>query len=418
MVVAHAHIFHPLHLHLDNQFIELYQFLSFCIAVLGKGDRGKVVDILSKRADHLTPPFRLCRCCEREDPYANNQHALADAILLQCQLFAMQFVFLRPLLTIATVVLAKLNYYGAGDGPHDYRSPQFYIVIVQNISVFTAFAGLLKFYHAVDKDLQWCRPFAKFLCIKGVVFMTFWQGLAISVLAETTDVGGEDQADDWAKSSQNFLICLEMLLFSIAHFYCFPTDEWSPDYRQRVKAGFAESLALGDFYQDLKLLLRSNKKKGKKPKEPTVPEGNQENTEDDETDKSSVSSLHGKSEEDLENAIQEGIRENGVDENDDDEVAQAKARLAYITSMPSSMADMADGSEEARAGAEDKSGEEADHKNWKELPSEPNETTGLLSENCQDDSSSGDENEIPRTKNEEVLKPSIFTLFGQGKNKK
>jgi hypothetical protein len=51
--------------------------------------------------------------------------------------------------------------------------------------------------------------------------MTFWQGLAISVLAQTTSVGGQDQ-DEWAKSAQNFLICLEMLLFSIAHFYCFP----------------------------------------------------------------------------------------------------------------------------------------------------------------------------------------------------
>ena len=76
----------------------------------------------------------------------------------------------------------------------------------------------------MDKELAWCRPFAKFLCIKGVVFMTFWQGLAISVLAQTTDVGGQDEAE-WAKSAQNFLICLEMLLFSIAHFYCFPVRD-------------------------------------------------------------------------------------------------------------------------------------------------------------------------------------------------
>ena len=146
----------------------IYKFLSFCIAVLGKGDRNKVVDILTKRADHLTPPFRLCWCCDKGDPYENNPRALADAILLQCQIFGMQFVFLRPLITICNVVLDKLNYYGAADNPHDYRAPQFYISIIQNISVFTAFAGLLKFYHAVDEDLRWCRPFAKFLCIKGV----------------------------------------------------------------------------------------------------------------------------------------------------------------------------------------------------------------------------------------------------------
>ena len=164
----------------------IYQFLSFCIAVLGKGDRNKVVDLLARRAEHLTPPFRLlgifeiCGFC-KPAPFENSR-ALADAILLQCQLFAMQFVFFRPLTTTAMVVLEKLHYYGAGTGPEDYRAPQFYITLVQNLSIFTAFAGLLKFYHAVDKDLAWCRPFAKFLCIKCVVFMTFWQGTLLLLL--------------------------------------------------------------------------------------------------------------------------------------------------------------------------------------------------------------------------------------------
>ena len=86
--------------------------------------------------------------------------------------------------------------------------------------------------------------------------MTFWQGLAISVLARTTDVGGQD-ADEWAQSAQNFLICLEMLLFSIAHFYCFPTDEWEEGYRvKHSKGNFGDSIALGDFFSDLKLILR------------------------------------------------------------------------------------------------------------------------------------------------------------------
>jgi hypothetical protein len=175
---------------------------------------------------------------------------------MQCQRFAMQFVFLRPLTSIAMFVLEKMDCYGLGDSPTDYRSPQFYIIGLQNFSVFIAFAGLLKFYHAVDKDLAWCRPFAKFLCIKGVVFMTFWQGLAISILATTTDVGGNDQ-DEWAKSAQNFLICLEMLLFSIAHFYTYPTEEWEEGYQASHESGkFGDSIALGDFLQDLKVVLR------------------------------------------------------------------------------------------------------------------------------------------------------------------
>jgi hypothetical protein len=132
----------------------IYQFLSFLIAVLGKGDRQTVVDLLAKRADHLTPPFRFCACweicCAPKHPRHETNHQLADEILLQCQIFAMQFVFFRPLTTTAMVVLQKLQYYGNADSPMDYRAPQFYIVIVQNISIFMAFTGLLKFYHAVD----------------------------------------------------------------------------------------------------------------------------------------------------------------------------------------------------------------------------------------------------------------------------
>ena len=143
----------------------IYQFLSFCIAVLGKGDREAVVDLLAKHADHLTPPFRCCGCF-RPDPYETPRQ-LANAVLMQCQRFAMQFVFLRPLTSIALFLLNKFQYYGLGNGPTDYRSPQFWLIGLQNLSVFVAFAGLLKFYHAVDQDLAWCRPFAKFLLHQG-----------------------------------------------------------------------------------------------------------------------------------------------------------------------------------------------------------------------------------------------------------
>ena len=165
----------------------IYQFLSFCISVIGRGDRDVVVDVLARHAQSLTPPFRLfgcfeiCGCCKPK-PFPNDR-ALADAILLQCQGFALQFVLFRPLTTTAMVVLKHFEPssngydptdYGNGDGPTDYDNgdgptvhlpPQFYITIVQNLSIFVAFTGLLKFYHAVDEELQWCRPLAKFLYV-------------------------------------------------------------------------------------------------------------------------------------------------------------------------------------------------------------------------------------------------------------
>lgn len=182
----------------------IYTFLSFCIAVLGKGDRDAVVRKLAQSHDEQHHPLSTpvprwlvdvvccCRCfCPSRrrvysDDEAERRMQVADAVLLQCQVCAMQFVFLRPLLTTALFVLKKLHYHGPmfgrlpfgiddgysdsdadadGDGPSheggggggamDYRSPQFYIVILQNVSVFLAFSGLLNFYHAVQEDLKW-----------------------------------------------------------------------------------------------------------------------------------------------------------------------------------------------------------------------------------------------------------------------
>ncbi|KAL7549821.1 hypothetical protein ACHAWF_013083 [Thalassiosira exigua] len=118
---------------------------------------------------------------------------------------------------------------------------------------------------------------------RRVVFMTFWQGIAISLLASTTDVLGvagekvsvgkgdmdeEDQAEVLAKQAQNFLICIEMLGFSIAHFYCFPVEEWEEGYRPvEDKGKFGDNMALGDFLHDLKLIMRHKERRKRAAKE-------------------------------------------------------------------------------------------------------------------------------------------------------
>lgn len=255
----------------------IYQFLSMCMSVIGRGDRDNVVNALANHADHLDPPMRFCGWCRGKYPYPTPE-ALASAVLMQCQIFAMQFVFFKPLTAVG---LFTCQNYDVCKIPSEYISdkvlygilpikyledPIVWLRIVQNISVFMAFSGLLKFYHAVQDDLAWCNPFPKFLCIKGIVFMTFWQGLVISFLATTTNEGpaGTKSANDdtdpdlWGKQAQNFLICLEMLLFSIAHFYCFPTDEWQEGYQPVIekKVRGLDNMAFGDFVADLKLIMR------------------------------------------------------------------------------------------------------------------------------------------------------------------
>ena len=98
-----------------------------------------------------------------------------------------------------------------------FRSPGFALAMVVNVSIFFAFSGLLKLYHAVRDDLIWCRPFPKFLTIKAVVFLTFWQGLAITIyVLLTADPGEQKDLMLQAHRYQNLLICVEMLLVAIS----------------------------------------------------------------------------------------------------------------------------------------------------------------------------------------------------------
>lgn len=259
----------------------IYQFLSFLIGVLGKGSHQDVIRLLEKQSDHLRPPYQCWRkflenavsggASYREiqnleaalDRPITVQRVKGQAVLLECQILAMQFVFVKPITAVINFVLDVVrddssstqsmgsNPVGNSSRFHFLLTVHFWIVMVQNISVFLAFSGLLKFYHIVRDDLLWCQPFAKFLCIKGVVFMTFWQGLVIAIFIYFQN-SDRNEKDATASMLQNLLICVEMLIFSIFHWCVFPVDEWTEGYRPKIME--RPGIAFGDFVQDVSLV--------------------------------------------------------------------------------------------------------------------------------------------------------------------
>jgi len=125
-----------------------------------------------------------------------------------------------------------------------------YLGILQLLSVGLAFHGLLSFYHGAEKEIAWCNPWPKFLCIKGVVFATFWQGTLLQGMAVVELIDAKSAAQ-----VQNLLVCIEMLIAAVAHFYIFPHEEWHDGYRRNKQASnlLKDSLALKDFVSDMKL---------------------------------------------------------------------------------------------------------------------------------------------------------------------
>lgn len=81
--------------------------------------------------------------------------------------------------------------------------------------------------------------------------MTFWQGFVIQVMASLGMVN-----DKAALQIQNLLICIEMLIASVAHFYIFPYHEWQDGYKREKQKStlIRDTLALQDFVRDMQVM--------------------------------------------------------------------------------------------------------------------------------------------------------------------
>jgi Organic solute transporter Ostalpha len=62
------------------------------------------------------------------------------------------------------------------DGYFAWDSSYVYLIIAYNISVGWCLYCLAMFYFTCSKDLKPYRPFPKFVCVKSIIFLTFWQG--------------------------------------------------------------------------------------------------------------------------------------------------------------------------------------------------------------------------------------------------
>jgi len=91
----------------------------------------------------------------------------------RCKRGVLQFVILKPLLVGATLMLYESGLYE--DGSFSTTNGYLYVTIVYTFSYTLALAALVLFYVACKDMLQPFHPLPKFLIIKSVVFLTYWQ---------------------------------------------------------------------------------------------------------------------------------------------------------------------------------------------------------------------------------------------------
>jgi len=198
----------------------IMSFLDLMYALLDVDPQREVPRSLAGRHIHLIFPFNLCF----------KEMTLNQKTLNTIRSWTTQFVILRPILSIITVVLQLMN---------KLDSAYMLISIILNISVTVAVSALMIFYHTFVKELSPYRPLAKFLCIKGVVFFAFWQSVVLEVLCyfKVVHEGHWYTTEEVSETIQNLLVCIEMgLLFTFAHNYAFDSKFYDGKKRDSVSS--------------------------------------------------------------------------------------------------------------------------------------------------------------------------------------
>ena len=198
----------------------IYTFFSLMLGFLGGLDECvRHCMIEGHSGSGFQHPWPLC-CLRR--------WYMLPQVLYRITLGILQFMLLKPLCTVVVVVLTATDSYGSSFT--DLSKGFVYMTIVYNISITFAFTALIYFYIGARDQLREHDPLLKFACIKGVIFLSYWQSLIIAVMDAA---GWLPPISFWEKGEktraglQDFLICCEMLLFAVAHKFVFGAREYS-----------------------------------------------------------------------------------------------------------------------------------------------------------------------------------------------
>lgn len=198
----------------------IYTFYMFLIAYL-EDEFGDVAAYYSTKQDkeHIWGVQWFC-----------NPWPFGGPFFWHCKKGVLGYVIIRPLMTVVTTTAMLMGVYD--DASFSPTTIYPYIAFINGLSQAWALYCLVLMYQACKTELAPIRPLAKFLCVKGVIFFTYWQGVGIALLVAFGVIKARDSwttydTDDVAAGLQEFLICVEMFVAALAHAYAFAPRDYS-----------------------------------------------------------------------------------------------------------------------------------------------------------------------------------------------
>ncbi|KAI1170203.1 DUF300 domain protein [Nemania sp. FL0916] len=232
----------------------IYTFFQLLINYLD-GERALIIMTHGRApVNHLWPLNHVLRKVDISDPHT----------FLAIKRGILQYAWLKPLLALAAIVMKATGIYK--EGYIGVSSGYLWSGIIYNISVTVSLYSLGLFWVCMHDDLLPFRPIPKFLCIKLIIFASYWQGFLLSILVwlgAIPDDVPEYTPDNLAAAIQDALICVEMPIFALAHWYAFSWHDYADNTvssaRMPVKFAVRDAFGVIDLIEDSKETFRGDK---------------------------------------------------------------------------------------------------------------------------------------------------------------
>jgi len=179
-------------------------FIIYCFLVLileYTGGELQCVSAISKKPP-LSHPTPLC-CLPKLQ--------LNVRFLRMCKQGCIQFVIIKPVMACLSIIMLIAKKWSSVE----YQA---FMLTIYNISYTLALYALFLFYLATSDLIKGLSPVKKFLAVKCVVFATYYQSLIFLCIPNLTD--------EEISTLNDFVLCLEMVAFSILHYRSFPWWEF------------------------------------------------------------------------------------------------------------------------------------------------------------------------------------------------
>ncbi|KAI5868547.1 DUF300-domain-containing protein [Durotheca rogersii] len=164
----------------------------------------------------------FAKCCgAQRGPWRTPQSGLTWFNIVWIGIY--HYCFIRVAMTITAVVTQYFERYCESS-----NSPVFahiWVIVIECIAVTIAMYCLIQFYVQLREPLAEHRPFLKVLAIKLVIFLSFWQTIAISLGTSTLGIVNPTPAlayPDLKVGIPSLMLCVEMAIFAILHIWAFP----------------------------------------------------------------------------------------------------------------------------------------------------------------------------------------------------